>query len=421
MDIDISINEYREFVSENPYEEIWRQLYYFTDVDSVNEKIRKRFNLKEKEQKDQPKRRAQKIAYSIIQAHNYFKAANQVDVSVKPNLIYYGISSLANTVIEYNNDGKFSRGDLQNKKQEKHHGLDDMFPFKSLKKDTPLQDILKNISCIIHTESQKTYKSYGLLADVEYDEENMELKKPYGHFKDFYNSIVHECVFINSETNILGQNSYFTGILVAPFAEKVEIENLFDRKFDLLSMFGFLPDMVQQFFNNGIISNLCTGEAKRFVYKSHLSDEPKSSSQNNYHELNFSINQLSSEKKEYFKNLCLQNKSIQKEESPRSLLLKYDSRIESENNYLPDMVQDIFGKIYFIYNVEEYIQELANLYICFFCTGMLCRYYPDYWMHWIEKNVGFKHLMETLCSIAIRKFPNLILNQLTQCINHFHL
>jgi hypothetical protein len=32
MDIDKLIKEFREFVSENPYEEIWRQLYYFTDV-----------------------------------------------------------------------------------------------------------------------------------------------------------------------------------------------------------------------------------------------------------------------------------------------------------------------------------------------------------------------------------------------------
>jgi len=406
MDIDISIKEFREFVSENPYEEIWRQLYYFTDVDSVNKKIRQRLLIEDGKYGNDSRKQAQQLAYSIIQAKNYFESARHVDVSVKPNLIYYGMSSLANTVILYNNDGTFSLDHLRDKKKEEHHGLEKCF---NLRKDGSLQDILKSISC-------KIYKK-------------LSSEEPYGHFKNFYNSIVHECVFVNSETNTLGQNSYLTGKLIAPWVEKVEIENLIDCKFDLLTMFGFLPDMTQQFPNNGIVSNLYRGEAKCSVYQSQQSqsNEAEISSQNNYHEFSFSINKLSPEKKEYFMKQYLQNKAIQEIDDPEideyseNLLFIYDSRLESENHIMPDITQDLFGRIYFIYNVEEYIQELANLYICFFCTGMLCRYYPDYWMYWIEKNVGFKHLMETLCSIAIRKFPNLILNQLTQCINYFHL
>ena len=421
MDIDISINEYREFVSENPYEEIWRQLYYFTDVDSVNEKIRKRFNLTEKEQRDQPKRRAQKIAYSIIQAHNYFKAASQVDVSVKPNLIYYGISSLANTVIEYNNNGEFSPDCLRDRKQEKHHGLDDKF---SLKKDASLQEILESISCIIHIESKKLDESYGLLADVEYDKENMEIKKPYGHFRNFYNSIVPECVLIDAEIHYPNRDSNkLVGRNVIHNADRTNIEDLIVRRFDLLTMFQFLPDVVQQLSSNGIDTNLCHGSMIRHEYLVQQNQSKEDANiQDIYTKALFFIDGLTPEKKEYFGKLYLRNKAIQiKKEYPSNLGFIYDSRQESEDRYFPDMIQDIFRVLYFIYNVEKYIQELANLYICFFCTGMLCRYYPNYWMHWLEKNVGFKHLMETLCSIAIRKFPNLILNQLTQCINHFHL
>jgi len=399
MDIDISINEFREFVCENPYEEIWRQLYYFTDNNSVSGKIRERFKIKDGKYKNCSRNRAQKIAYSIIQADNYFKAARQVDVSVKPNLIYYGISSLANAVILYNNEGDFS--DLREKEKEEHHGLDKSFNLNSA---DSLQDILRSISCTINKKPSSG--------------------RPYGHFKKFYKSIVHECVFVDRKINIVGEKSYLTDTSVDPNAEKVEIEGLADSKFDLLTMFEFLPDMVQQLLDNEIVSNLCPGEAKWFVNESPQcqSNEAEISSQNNYQTLNFAINRLSPEKKEYFERQYLQNKAIQKiGEYPENLCFIYDSKHESENNYMPDITQDLFGKIYFIYNVEEYIQELANLYICFFCTGMLCRYYPDYWMHWIEKNIGFKHLMETLCSIAIRKFPNLILNQLTQCINHFHL
>jgi len=399
MDIDISINEYREFVSENPYEEIWRQLYYFTDVDSVKEKIRKRFKIEEKDETNS-KKQAQQIAYSIIQAKNYFESARHVDVSVMPNLIYYGMSSLANTVILYNNDGESSLDYIRDVKKEQHHGLEKCF---DLRKDDSLQDISKSISCKIYKKPNSG--------------------EPYGHFKNFYNSIVPECVFFDTNFYISEKSGNLKGKRVTLNADKKRIEDLVDCKLDLLTILKFLPDMIQQLPDNEIATNLCYGS---MICESHVgqnqSEEANSNIQDSYQEFGFYINRLSPDKKEYFKNLYLQNKSIQKEdEFPQSLILKYDSRIESENNYLPDMVQDIFGKIYFIYNAEEYIQELANLYICFFCTGMLCRYYPDYWMYWIEKNVGFKHLMETLCSIAIRKFPNLILNQLTQRINHFHL
>ena len=187
MSVDISIKEYREFVSENPYEEIWRQLYYFTDVNNVNEKIRKRFNIKDGLCKKYTENQAKEIPYPIIQAHNYFKSASQVDISVKPNLIYYGISSLAKALILFNftdtqilyNDETEIRN-LLKKEKEAHHGLDHNFSFKNLGKDISLQDILKSISCEIHKKPSSG--------------------EPYGHFKNFYNSIVPECFFVNTET-----------------------------------------------------------------------------------------------------------------------------------------------------------------------------------------------------------------------------
>jgi hypothetical protein len=399
MDIDILIKKFREFISENPYEEIWRQLYYFTDVDSVNTKIRKRFKLEDGKHENDSKKQAQQLSYSIIQAKNYFESARYVDVSVKPNLIYYGMSSLANTVILYNNDGKFSLDYLRDTKKEEHHGLEKCF---DLRKDGSLQDILKSISC-------KIYKK-------------PDSGEPYGHFKNFYKSIVPECVFFDINFYISEKSGNLKGKKVTLNADKKRIKDLVDCKLDLLTMLKFLSDMVQQLPDNEIATNLCYGS---MIFESRIgqnqSEEANSYIQNNY-QVGFNINRLSPDKKEYFKKLYLQNKSIKLEsEYLYNLCFLYDSSMKSEDKYFPDMVQDQFGAIYYIYDVKEYIQELANFYICFFCTGMLCRYYPDYWMHWIEKNVGFKHLMETLCSIAIRKFPNLILNQLTQCINYFHL
>ena len=167
MDTDISIQGYREIVSENPYKEMWNQLYYFTDVGSVNRDIRERFKLVKGEHKADTEKQAHQIAYTIMQADNYFKAAQEVDLSVKPNLIYYGMSSIANTVILYNNDGKFSLDYLRDKKKEKHHGLEDKF---SPKKDGSTEEILESISCEIYGKPGGEDKG-----------------EPHGHFKNFYN------------------------------------------------------------------------------------------------------------------------------------------------------------------------------------------------------------------------------------------
>jgi len=419
MRIDISIKGYREIVCEDPYREVWNQLHYFTDVASVNSKIRERLGLEKGEHEGNTKKQARQITYSITQAENYFRAAQEVDISVKPNLIYYGISALANTVILYNNDGKFSLDYLRDKKQEQHHGLEKKF---DLKEDGSAEEIVEGISCKIYRRPEKPKGQ----------------EKPYGHFKNFYNSIVRECIFLERTISFdrsIGKRlsgrpfspmpyDWLLNMEVMKSADKKRIGDLVETNLDLLTIFKFLPDMVEQLADNEMKSNLFPGS---IAHTTHIIEQDQDGKnqvedQQNYGQTKFYISKLSVEEKEYFKKVSLQDKSTElKKEYPANLYFLNDSRLKSDINYLPDMTQDLFGKVYFIYQVEEYIQELANLYICFFCTGMLCRYYPDYWMRWLEKSVGFKHLMDSLCSVAIRKFPNLILNQLTQCINHFHL
>jgi len=190
-------------------------------------------------------------------------------------------------------------------------------------------------------------------------------------------------------------------------------------------MFKFLPDIFEQLANNDIRSNLCSGGIHAHaVYENQDNRDGKMDTehQQKHEKIYIYIDQLSAERKIYFKSMILRNKTVKLEyEHSHNLDFVRDNRLGSDMEHLPDMTQGLFGTIYFIYQAENYIQELANFYICFFCTGMLCRYYPDYWMSWLEKNVGFRHLMDSLCSIAIRKFPNLILNQLTRRINHFHV
>ena len=84
------------------------------------------------------------------------------------------------------------------------------------------------------------------------------------------------------------------------------------------------------------------------------------------------------------------------------------------------MVDDIRGEIYFIFQPQSYIPEPATVFILLFQLGMLSRYYPDLWMAAIDHDVRIAEFVDSLLNIAFRKFPNLMLDQLTGVKHSVH-
>jgi hypothetical protein len=52
---------------------------------------------------------------------------------------------------------------------------------------------------------------------------------------------------------------------------------------------------------------------------------------------------------------------------------------------------------------------------------MLSNYYPDIWMKTIDQNVQIVEVVDTFLNIVYRKFPNLILDQMTGTKHVIHL
>ncbi len=94
---------------------------------------------------------------------------------------------------------------------------------------------------------------------------------------------------------------------------------------------------------------------------------------------------------------------------------------EEDLGYFPDIVEDINGQKFYIIKPEDYLPEPASHLIILFCLGMLCRYYPDVWMKVIDENVQVAELTDSLLNIIYRKFPNLILDQMTGIQHYVHL
>jgi len=72
-------------------------------------------------------------------------------------------------------------------------------------------------------------------------------------------------------------------------------------------------------------------------------------------------------------------------------------------------------------NPDTYLSEPAAYFIVLYCLGMLSRYYPDVWMKAIDKSVQIGELVDTFLNAAYRKFPNLMLDQMTEIKHFIHL
>ncbi len=85
---------------------------------------------------------------------------------------------------------------------------------------------------------------------------------------------------------------------------------------------------------------------------------------------------------------------------------------------VPDIVDSLTGRLFFIPEPEMYVAEPAAYLAILFSLSMLARYYPDKWMAFIEQNVLVSELLDTVLNAIEKKLPLLILDQLTG-IKHY--
>src|SRR4029077_18676377 len=79
--------------------------------------------------RDNLRKQAAQIRYCILQGKEYFTAARHVGIATRPNLLYYGLSALAQAIILLRGGGTYSFDYIRSKGQIKgHHGLELISP-----------------------------------------------------------------------------------------------------------------------------------------------------------------------------------------------------------------------------------------------------------------------------------------------------
>jgi len=395
---------FRDITTENPTEEIWKYLRYFLDINYTSNKISRLHNTeKDRTSKNDIKKQAQQIGYCIRQAEEYFQASSNVSLVTRPLLLYYGAVSLSEALILLKNDGNYSIDKQRNSNMYKKHGLDKKFESTILDPNTDA--FFQSISCKVSLN---------------------ERDKPVGHFANFYQSLEPEFFQVPVTQLYSNKTAHISYIMPMPSSEYIPLELIKKVKFNTSSLMKNLPDMYSALSEFGIKPNLCKGSVKvetKLVYKNMNGKENHDKTIEKH---DFFIDGIIDQQKEILLGrLQKLNKSIKLENdfnfNIHLQMQKEYTQPDTNKIYYPDIVEDIFGKKFYIIDSSIYLAEATTFYMILFCLGMLCRYYPDKWVARINKDVMTTEIINFLLNIFYRKFPNLILDQMTNTKNYFHV
>lgn len=102
-------------------ESVWQGFEFFRD--GIEVQLRYKLKLNKKRLSEEIKNYSAQIRYLIVQADAYFQTAGAADLSVKPNLLYYGVISLSYALFMYKLADRVCAETLIDNRYQPHHGL----------------------------------------------------------------------------------------------------------------------------------------------------------------------------------------------------------------------------------------------------------------------------------------------------------
>jgi beta-phosphoglucomutase-like phosphatase (HAD superfamily) len=101
---------------ENVYDESWRRLLEYANIELATEAIREIHGEDPKKEKNY-KTKAEQVRFSLLQAKEYFEAARTSSLFTQPNHLYYGAVALSTACMVLRGDGDKSLDRLRQSKK----------------------------------------------------------------------------------------------------------------------------------------------------------------------------------------------------------------------------------------------------------------------------------------------------------------
>jgi hypothetical protein len=409
----LTIDKIRDVLTENPTKQVWKHLRFFLDESFVEKQLRQLHAIPIGKFLSDVKKQAKQIHACIRQAEEYFQASSRVGLPTRPVLLYYGAVSLSQALVLMRGNGDYSLDKLRKNKQHRHHGLEiDLKVTEMLMHATSVEEFFSQLQCKVHLKLDKSQAGQA---------------QPWGQFPLFYQNLVPEVFHVPIEFYEVGRNAHTTEKRVHPCADYLPINKVAQKDLNGLSLLKTLPDMYSMLLHLGIITELARGDVEVKIlaeYEKTAEDSKKLKRRSEDH--TFYVNYIHAiHKSEFLAFYAAKNPELLvTEDRGNTMILRfkkdYPASEEAPRIYYPDIVEDINGLKYFLSKPAECLPETASYFVLLYCLGTVARYFPDQWIRTIERNVHIAEVIDTLLNIVYRKFPNLILDQLTLTKHHIH-
>lgn len=357
---------------ESVNDESWRRLLEYANTELTYEAIEEIHG--PASNKSNYLKQAEQVRVSLLQAKEYFDAAQNASLYTKANHLYYGAVSLSTACMLIRGDGSKSLDYLRTQPNTAHHGLEFTFSsnIKSAKKGL---DLLQKSSVKVREK---------------------------GHFINWYETLENnQAVYaLHTKENHNGSSTSLTKI--GQFAIPTNTEIVGEKR-SLEELLKRIPDLFSALTRYGVTVNAARGthnlfsrghmDMHRFIFHHAHSSQTLQSLFNQF-ECSEGIN-FEMETGETSENM-----GIVRTRSDKAWPFSYpDSRTTLDHK-----------DIYYVESVNT--PEVVDLFLLAYSLSMLSRYYPDIWVSFLESHCKGTKLIEQLVRIISLKLPLLMLNQM---------
>lgn len=359
----------------------WAGLRKYQNLDMVTHRLTSIHGVPKKFKGD-VRKQALQLRYCLVQAREYFAAAAAVSIATKPNLLYYGIMSLALAEILFKQSGNSSLDRARS--ENRHHGLT-----MSLA-GTPRPASLAEASDLLRA----------------YPMETGGVRR--GTFELWHRG-VREHPIPGNATQYLSQQGSTTSFQVLWGVEDLPYPPVPVTGLSLKECFQSLPFMCDHVESAGLRTNFVRGTCRVNLWpgpewrtEHTFILHPDAKVQSLLHQLVVNANAVD---------------RIDLVEVSTGIRLKLSSDwIQGRTGLRVPPAVSVNTDEWRMWSTCPPLNEFGYLYAALYLAGNYARYFPDKWLADVESSSPIAIAIEELCSIAEWRAPWLSLSELDQTL-----
>lgn len=372
-------------VTDDIRRETWRRLFEFANIELTIEVIGARHGApKNNSEKQNYKKQAQQVRVCVLQAKEYFDAAENSTLFTSPNHAYYGAISLASMMMLLVGDGTKSLDILRDDNANNHHGLD------------------FSTACTAKTASNGLTLIENTRVEV--------LRR--GHFANWYSTLPRQWMVHGIVSRIIGQ-SINRNFEVIGFYDIPVIDSLIGLKRTILDLFKYLPDL-----NSDLYRARVPAFRTRTTHQVEIHITPNATVTVNVWYIHGASSKAErdavleqfSVAAEFVDDMTFD--TINDDSTGGVVRLRWTS-----GNPLPRFKwansRDTMNHETISYADGVESPEIVDMYLAAYQLSMISRYFPDIWISCIESQCKAAKLIESVMELIKKKLPILALSAVT--------